>query len=258
MNILVINGPNLNMLGLREPSIYGDRSYKALVELIQRVCEDEGVEITPEQQAEIDERSGACSVIYLAVGNKLTGALCISDPPREEAKPVIEALKKCGFENIIMLTGDSARAAEIIAEQLGITEFYAQVLPEEKHEMIEKLKADGRRVVMVGDGINDAPALAAANVSAAVSDASDIAREAADITLRGAGLAELVRLRELSELLMERIHKNYHFILLFNSALLLSGLFGIISPGTSAFLHNASTMAICGKSMTKLITEKYK
>ena len=155
-----------------------------------------------------------------------------------------------------MLTGDSARAAEIIAEQLGITEFYAQVLPEEKHEMIEKLKADGRRVVMVGDGINDAPALAAANVSAAVSDASDIAREAADITLRGAGLVELVRLRELSELLMERIHKNYRFILLFNSALLLSGLFGIISPGTSAFLHNASTMIICGKSMTKLITEK--
>lgn len=245
VNYIVAHGISTTLN--RERAIIGSRHF---------VCEDEGVEITPEQQAEIDERSGACSVIYLAVGNKLTGALCISDPPREEAKPVIEALKKCGFENIIMLTGDSARAAEIIAEQLGITEFYAQVLPEEKHEMIEKLKADGRRVVMVGDGINDAPALAAANVSAAVSDASDIAKEAADITLRGAGLAELVRLRELSELLMERIHKNYRFILLFNSALLLSGLFGIISPGTSAFLHNASTMAICGKSMTKLIEEK--
>ena len=245
VNYIVAHGISTTLNG--ERAIIGSRHF---------VCEDEGVEITPEQQTEIDERSGACSVIYLAVGNKLTGALCISDPPREEAKPVIEALKKCGFENIIMLTGDSARAAEIIAEQLGITEFYAQVLPEEKHEMIEKLKADGRRVVMVGDGINDAPALAAANVSAAVSDASDIAREAADITLRGTGLEELVRLRELSELLMERIHKNYRFILLFNSALLLSGLFGIISPGTSAFLHNASTMAICGKSMTKLIEEK--
>lgn len=245
VNYIVAHGISTTLNG--ERAIIGSRHF---------VCEDEGVEITPEQQTEIDERSGACSVIYLAVGNKLTGALCISDPPREEAKPVIEALKKCGFENIIMLTGDSARAAEIIAEQLGITEFYAQVLPEEKHEMIEKLKADGRRVVMVGDGINDAPALAAANVSVAVSDASDIAKEAADITLRGTGLAELVRLRELSELLMERIHKNYRFILLFNSALLLSGLFGIISPGTSAFLHNASTMAICGKSMTKLITEK--
>lgn len=245
VNYIVAHGISTILNG--ERAIIGSRHF---------VCEDEGVEITPEQQTEIDERSGACSVIYLAVGNKLTGALCVSDPPREEAKPVIEALKKCGFENIIMLTGDSARGAEIISEQLGITEFYAQVLPEEKHEMIEKLKADGRRVVMVGDGINDAPALAAANVSAAVSDASDIAREAADITLRGAGLAELVRLRELSELLMERIHKNYRFILLFNSALLLSGLFGIISPGTSAFLHNASTMAICGRSMTKLITEK--
>lgn len=245
VNYIVAHGISTTLNG--ERAIIGSRHF---------VCEDEGVDITPEQQTEIDERSGACSVIYLAVGNKLTGALCISDPPREEAKPVIEAMKKCGFENIIMLTGDSAMAAEIISEQLGITEFYAQVLPEEKHEMIEKLKADGRRVVMVGDGINDAPALAAANVSAAVSDASDIAREAADITLRGTGLAELVRLRELSELLMERIHKNYRFILLFNSALLLSGLFGIISPGTSAFLHNASTMAICGKSMTKLITEK--
>lgn len=245
VNYIVAHGISTTLNG--ERAIIGSRHF---------VCEDEGVEITPEQQTEIDERSGACSVIYLAVGNKLTGALCISDPPREEAKPVIEALKKCGFESIIMLTGDSAMAAEIIAKQLGITEFYAQVLPEEKHEMIEKLKADGRRVVMVGDGINDAPALAAANVSVAVSDASDIAKEAADITLRGAGLAELVRLRELSELLMERIHKNYRFILLFNSALLLSGLFGIISPGTSAFLHNASTMAICGKSMTKLITEK--
>ncbi|MGN0692449.1 MAG: heavy metal translocating P-type ATPase, partial [Oscillospiraceae bacterium] len=150
VNYIVAHGIATTLNG--ERAIIGSRHF---------VCEDEGVEITPEQQAEIDERSGACSVIYLAVGNKLTGALCISDPPREEAKPVIEALKKCGFEDIIMLTGDSEKAAEIIASQLGITEFYAQVLPEEKHGMIEMLKADGRQVVMVGDGINDAPALAA-------------------------------------------------------------------------------------------------
>ncbi|MDO5150308.1 MAG: heavy metal translocating P-type ATPase [Oscillospiraceae bacterium] len=230
----------------RERAIIGSRHF---------VCDDEGVEITPEQQSEIEEKSGACSVIYLAVGNKLSGALCISDPLREEAETVIEQLKKCGFENIIMLTGDSAKTAEIIASKLGINEFYAQVLPEEKHAMIEKLKTNGRRVVMVGDGINDAPALAAANVSVAVSDAADIARETADITLHGTGLLELLMLRELSELLMNRIQNNYRFILLFNSALLVSGLFGAISPGISAFLHNASTMAICGKSMTKLIKE---
>lgn len=222
------------------------------------VCEDEGIGITLEQQKKIDEQSGACSVVYLAVGDTLSAALCIADPPRAEAKDVVEKLKKSGFESVIMLTGDSTKAAEVIASQLGITEFYAQVLPEDKHGMIEKLKAEGRRVVMVGDGINDAPALAAANVSAAVSDASDIAKEAADITLRGTGLEELVRLRELSELLMERIHRNYRFILLFNSALLVTGFCGMIAPGTSAFLHNASTMAICAKSMTKLLPDKEK
>lgn len=244
VNYIVAHGISTTLKG--EPAIIGSRHF---------VCEDEGVMITSEQQAEIDGKSGACSAVYLAVGGELSGVLCISDPPREDAKDVIEALKKSGFENVIMLTGDSARAAETIAVSVGITEFFAQVLPEEKHGMIEKLKTENKRVVMVGDGINDAPALAAANVSVAVSDASDIAREAADITLRGS-LNELVRLRELSRLLMERINKNYRFILLFNSALLLSGFFGIISPGTSAFLHNASTMAICAKSMTRLIGEK--
>ncbi len=245
VNYIVAHGIATTLDGKR--AVIGSRHF---------VCDDEGVEITGEQQAKIDEKSGACSVIYLAVGDKLTAALCIADPPRKEAGTAIEMLKSSGFENIIMLTGDSSKAAEAIAVQLGITELYAQVLPEEKHSMVEKLKSAGRRVIMVGDGINDAPALAAANVSVAMSDASDIARETADITLCGADLTELVRLRKLSVLLMERIHKNYRFILLFNSALLLSGLSGIISPSLSAFLHNASTMAICGKSMTKLIRNK--
>lgn len=231
---------------------------KAIIGSHHFVAEDEGIFITEAQQNEIDEKSGACSVVYLAVGDSLAGALCISDPPRAEAAKAVEMLKREGIENIVMLTGDSVKAAEIIAAKLGITEVHAQVLPEQKHGMIEELKAQGRRVIMVGDGINDAPALAAANVSAAMSDASDIAKETADITLRGADLTELVRLRKLSELLMERINKNYRFILTFNSSLLVLGLLGVLSPSTSALLHNASTMMICAKSMTPLMDKKKK
>ena len=217
------------------------------------VSDDEHVVVTPEQQAEIEEKSGGCSVVYLAIGGELSGVLCISDPPRKEAKQAIQLLKRAGISNIVMLTGDSQKAAEVTAEKLGITQCFAQVLPEDKHRYVEQLKADGHRVIMVGDGINDAPALAAANVSVAMSDASDIAREAADITLRGADLTELATLRTLSEKLMARIHRNYRFIIAFNSSLLLLGLFGVIAPTTSAFLHNASTMAICAKSMTPVL-----
>ena len=229
---------------------------KAIIGSKHFVCEDEGVSISEEMQAEIDRQSGASSVIYLAIGGELAGVLCISDPPREEAAKAIRQLKKLGIKNIVMLTGDSEGAAAITAEKLGITEYKAQVLPEDKHSYVEAAKAAGRRVIMVGDGINDAPALAAANVSAAMSDASDIAKEAADITLRDAELTDLAELRELSVKLMERIDRNYRFILWFNSALLLSGLIGILTPSASAFLHNASTMAICAKSMTPLLKNK--
>lgn len=231
-------------------TLHGER---AVIGSRHFVSEDEGVEITEKQQAEIDEKSGACSVVYLAVGGKLTGALCISDPPRAEAREAVDRLKAAGIETVVMLTGDSQKAAEVTAKQLKISAFHAQVLPEDKHRYVEQLKADGRRVIMVGDGINDAPALAAANVSVAMSDASDIAREAADITLRGADLTELATLRQLSEKLMARINCNYRFIVGFNSALLLLGLAGVITPSASAFLHNASTMAICTKSMTPLM-----
>lgn len=222
------------------------------------VSDDENVEVTAEQQAAIDEKSGACSVIYLAIGGELAGALCISDPPRTEAKATIDLLKKAGIHHIIMLTGDSQKAAATTAARLGITEYHAQVLPEDKHRMVEEIKSHGLRTIMVGDGINDAPALAAANVSVAMSDASDIAREVADITLRGSDLTELAVFRELSEKLMDRINRNYRFIVGFNSALLLSGLFGIITPSLSALLHNASTMAICAKSMLPLLNEEKK
>lgn len=220
------------------------------------VSEDEGIVITSKQQTEIELKSGGCSVVYLAIGGELAGVLCISDPPRAEAKHSIELLKKAGIENIVMLTGDSQKAAEITAEKIGITQCFAQVLPEDKHRYVEQLKEDGHRVIMVGDGINDAPALAAANVSVAMSDASDIARETADITLHGADLTELATLRTLSEKLMNRIHRNYRFIVTFNSSLLVLGLLGAITPTTSAFLHNASTMVICAKSMTSMLKEK--
>lgn len=219
------------------------------------VSDDENIEITAGQQAEIDEDSGACSVIYLAIGGELAGALCISDPPRTEAKTAIDLLKKAGISHIVMLTGDSQKAAATTAAMLGITECHAQVLPEDKHRMVEEIKLRGHRTIMVGDGINDAPALAAANVSVAMSDASDIAREVADITLRGSDLTELAVFRELSERLMNRINRNYRFIVGFNSALLLSGLFGIITPSLSALLHNASTMAICARSMLPLLND---
>mgnify|MGYP002230338139 FL=1 len=158
----------------------------------------------------------------------------------------------------MMLTGDSAKAAEITAQKLGISDFRAQVLPEDKHRYVQQLKEHGHRVIMVGDGINDAPALAAANVSVAMSDASDIAKETADITVRGADLTQLAAIRQLSEKLMHRINSNYRFILLFNSVLLLSGAFGLLQPSASALLHNASTMAICAKSMTPLEDKKRK
>ena len=180
------------------------------------------------------------------------------NPPRAEAQQAVARLKAAGIDNIVMLTGDSEKAARLTAEKLGITQYRAQVLPEDKHFYVEQMKKEGKRVIMVGDGINDAPALAAANVSIAMSDASDIAREAADITLRGADLTELATLRALSEKLMTRIHRNYRFIIGFNSALLLSGLFGILSPSASAFLHNASTMLICAKSMTPLMKKEEK
>lgn len=216
------------------------------------VVEDEKVLVTEEQLSVIDTEGGAASVIYLGIGGKLAGALCISDPPREEAALAIKRLRETGIGNVVMITGDSQNAAARTAEILGIDKFYAQVLPEDKHNYVECLKAEGKRVIMVGDGINDAPALAAANVSVAMSDASDIARETADVTLRGENLEDLAELRVLSQKLMNRIQTNYKFIVAFNTGLLAGGFFGFLSPTTSAFLHNASTMAICAKSMTRL------
>lgn len=245
VNYIVAHGISTTLHGKR--AVIGSKHF---------VVEDENVEITQEQQEKINEKSGACSVLYLAVGGELIGVLCISDPPRKEAKKAIELLKSHGIKNVVMLTGDSFKAAKATAEMLGITEYKYQVLPEQKHGYVERLKYDGNKVIMVGDGINDTPALAAADVSVAMSDASDIARETADITITNSDITELVRIRILSELLMRRINKNYRFIIGFNSALMLSGLIGIITPSLSALLHNASTMLICAKSMSPLIDDE--
>ena len=236
-------------------TLHGERAVIGSRHFVQ---EDEGVEVTDEMQAVIDRQAGASSVIYLAIGGRLKGALCIFDPPRTEAKRAISLLKAAGIKNVVMLTGDSEKAAKLTAERLGITHYESQVLPEDKHAMVEAIKLSGHRVIMVGDGINDAPALAAANVSCAMSDASDIAREAADITLRGADLTELAVMRRLSVSLMDRINANYRFIIGFNSALLALGFFGVLTPAASAFLHNGSTMALCALSMRPLLKEDEK
>lgn len=244
VNYIVAHGISTTLHG--QKAIIGSRHF---------VVEDEHITISDEQQQKIDNLSEACSVIYLAIGDKLAGALCISDPPRLDAKDTISELKLLGFDRVVMLTGDSSKTAEVISKQLGISEYHAQILPEDKHFYVEKLKEDNHHVVMVGDGINDAPALAVANVSVAMSDASDIAKETADITLRGSNLSELIRMRNLSVKLMQRIKTNYRFIVGFNSTLLALGFFGLISPSTSALLHNASTMMICVKSMTPLLNK---
>lgn len=222
---------------------------KALIGSEHFIFEDEKIPFSEEEKRIVEENRNGCSIIYLAIGGKLAGFIGIHDPARPEGKKMIEDLKKEGIEHIIMLTGDSENAAAAVSKSLGITEYRSQVLPEEKASIIEELKKEGKKVIMVGDGVNDSPALSVADVSVAMKDASDIAREVADVTLLSGNLDELVVLRRLSKLLMHRISWNYKFILGFNTSLLLLGLTGIITPATSAFCHNMSTMAISAASM---------
>jgi len=220
------------------------------------VAEDEKVEIAGEQMELVDKAANGDSVIYLGVDGKAVGAICISDPPRTESRNVIERLKRLGIERVIMLTGDGEATAKTVAESLGIDEYRAQVLPEDKAAIVEEMKAQGRKVVMVGDGINDSPALAAADVSVSMKGSSDIAREVADITLLTDRLDELVAVRMLARELIKRIHRNFRFIVSFNTALLLLGLGGVITPNLSAILHNASTMGISVACTRPCLNEK--
>ena len=210
---------------------------------------DEKIEITEEEKAIIKSESEGYSSVYLAMGGKLAGMICIEDPVRPEALKVLQELKKLEIEHIIMLTGDSETAAKSVCEEIGITEYYASVSPEKKAEIIQSLREQGRTVIMVGDGINDSPALAQADVSVAMKDGSDIAKEVADISLLSENLTGLLTLRYMSRELLRHINRNYRHIVGFNTSLLLAGAAGIIKPSTSAMLHNASTMLLCGLSM---------
>lgn len=220
------------------------------------VFEDEGIPLKEADREKLEAVDSTDSAVYLAIGEDLAGAIFIHDPVRQEAAKVMEALRQTGIQHIIMMTGDGEKAARTACQQLGITEYYARVLPEDKAAKVEEIKAQGRTVIMVGDGINDSPALSAANVSVAMKDASDLAREVADIALLSGELWELVTLRHLSQALMGRISRNYKAIIGFNTSLLLLGLAGILQPTVSAFFHNFSTVAISGTSMRPLLPKE--
>lgn len=228
---------------------------RALIGSRHFIVDDEKIPLTPEQQARISAEGAGCSLLYLAIGGELAGVLCINDPPRPEAAYAVAALRELGINRTVMLTGDNEEAAKTICGQLGIDEYRAQVLPGEKAALVETFKRGGRKVIMVGDGVNDSPALAAADVSVAMKDGSDIAREVADITLLSADLRELATLRELSQRLFSRISANYRFILGFNTFLLALGLAGAVMPSATALLHNLSTMAISAGSMRPLLKQ---
>ena len=227
--------------------------HKAVIGSYHCVFEDEKCVIPEDGQAKFDNIPEEYSHLYLAIDGRLAAVICIEDPLREEAKASVDALRAAGISKIVMMTGDSERTAAAIARRVGVDEYYSEVLPEDKANFIEKEKAAGRKVIMVGDGINDSPALSAANVGIAISDGAEIAREIADITVGADDLQELVVLKEISNALMKRIRRNYRFIVTFNAGLIACGVAGILQPTTSALLHNTSTLAISLKSMQNLL-----
>lgn len=217
--------------------------------------DDEGIKISKKEEKLIEEKIDKYSVVYLAIDNKLEGIICISDPVRKEAKAVIEELKKLGIENVIMLTGDSESGAKSGAEALGITDYRSQVLPEDKASIVEGLKEEGKTIIMVGDGINDSPALATADVSVSMKHSSDIAREVADISLLSDDLYDLVTLRKLSVAMLNKIDTNYRRIITINGSLIALGMFGIITPSVSSLIHNLSTMILGALSTRSVLKE---
>ena len=216
------------------------------------IFEDEKVTIPEGEQAKFDALPPEYSQLYLAIGGVLSAVICISDPLREEAKDVLPTLRDLGVKNAVMLTGDSPRTAAAIAAELGVDDFRAGVLPADKAEYVASLRREGHTVLMVGDGINDSPALSEADAGIAISDGAAIAREIADITIAADSLWELVRLRQLAMALMQRIENNYRFVIGFNGALIGLGMAGILPPATSAMLHNLSTLGVSLHSMSAL------
>jgi len=216
------------------------------------VFDDEHCTIRPEYRKVYDTLPEEYSHLYLAINGVLAAVICIEDPLRPESADVVRALHDAGFKKIVMMTGDSERTAAAVAAKVGVDEYYAEVLPEDKAGFIEREKAAGRRVLMIGDGVNDSPALSAADAGIAISDGAELAREIADITVAADDLYEIVRLRRLSTALMKRIERNYRKIVTINTALILLGVGGVIQPTISATLHNASTLLISLESMKEL------
>ena len=229
---------------------------RAVIGSAHFVFDDEAVQILPEDQERFDLLPQSVSWLYLGIGGVLAAAIGISDPLRPEAVSAIEALHRKGIGKAVMLTGDNIRIAEVIATQLGIDDYKAEVLPEDKASYIQSEHEAGRTVIMIGDGINDTPALSLADVGIAVGSGAVIAREVADVTIAAENLHELVWLKQLSDALMHRINRNYRFVMSFNGALILLGAFGILSPATSALLHNTSTILLSMNCLTELLKEK--
>ena len=229
--------------------------HKVIIGSAHFVFEDEHCTIPAGEEEKFQSLDPAYSQLYLCIAGQLAAVICISDPLRAEAPAAIRALHECGIKNVVMMTGDNRRTAESVAQAVGVDQVYAEVLPEDKAEFIRKARAEGHVVIMVGDGVNDSPALSEADVGIAISTGAAIAREIADITVASEDLRALVTLRALSCQLMRRIHRNYRFIIGFNCALIVLGVAGILPPTTSALLHNMSTLGISLKSMTDLLPE---
>ena len=229
---------------------------KVIIGSAHFVFEDEGCHIPEGEQEKYDALPAAYSHLYLCIDGELAAVICIHDPLRREAKDAVKALHESGFTNVVMMTGDNRRTAESVAAEVGVDAVYAEVLPEDKAAFIRQEKEKGHTVIMVGDGVNDSPALSEADAGIAISTGAAIAREIADITVASEDLFELVTLRKLSEALMDRIHGSYRFIVAFNLSLITLGVAGVLPPAISALLHNTSTLGIGLKNMTDLLEDE--
>ncbi len=229
---------------------------RAIIGSYHFVFEDERCKIPEGMEARFQTLPEEYSHLYLAIEHQLVAVICIEDPLREEAAEVIQKLKQQGIKKVVMMTGDSERTASAIARRVGIDEYYSEVLPEDKARFVKTEKAAGKKVIMIGDGINDSPALSAADVGIAISDGAEIAREIADITVGADDLQQLVVLKDISNALVKRIHRNYRMIVGFNTGLIVLGICGVLPPTMSALLHNTSTIAISLNSMRNLLPDK--
>ncbi len=226
---------------------------KVIIGSYHFVFQDEGCRIPDEGRIRFDSLPDEYSHLYMAIGGELAAVICIDDPLREEASAVITSLRRLGFQKIVMMTGDNDRTAKVVAKAVGVDEYHAEVLPEDKAEFIRSEHEAGRKVIMIGDGVNDSPALSEADAGIAIADGAAIAREIADITISADDLFALVTLKALSDALMARIRGNYRFIIAFNGVLIALGVAGVLPPATSALLHNASTLGVSLHGMTNLL-----